>query len=328
MRQGERRSLFRVLPRPAAVVPDAAAAAAAVRVVTGHVRGDSPEFEAVWQDLLAFFADPTVDEVLVNGTHGLWLVQAAGLTGRPSPFASTAAFSGWLLALARREGVRLDPLCGAAGGSLMQESFRWHCVLPPLSQDGPLFSLRRHRFDVLSLCDFAAAPAVLAAVAAAMTARSCVLVAGPTGAGKTSLLVALLRAYAAAERVVIVEALAELPRVSAACVRLLERRANLENIGEVGMARLVSEALRLRPDRLVVGEIRGSEARVFVETLGTGHGGMMATIHAGSVEEALARLRCLAGPDGGVTRPALHVVLVERGCPPRIRSLTHVDGGW
>jgi pilus assembly protein CpaF len=139
---------------------------------------------------------------------------------------------------------------------------------------------------------------------------------------------ALLRRFAADERVVLVESLAELPLPSPCSVRLLERRPNLENIGAVSMTRLVQEALRLRPDRLVVGEVRGGEANALCQSLVSGHQGVMTTLHADNPEDAIAKLVLLAGSSSGRrSSPVwagtlLQVIMMGRGTPPRLLSVT------
>lgn len=279
----------------------------------------------VLDKLLTYFSDAQCDELLCNGPHTLWLVDARGMRAGPAPFTDDLSMAEWVQDFAWSQGARLDPQCGSAGG-LLGEEFRWHCVLPPLARDGPLFSLRRHRFAHLDLASFAGHAQYAERLSTIMQARHNLLVVGPTGSGKTSLLVALLSAHARTERVLCVESTPEFPRLHPAWVRLVERPASIEGQGAVAMPRLVGEALRLRPDRLVIGEIRGREAASFVEAAMTGHGGTYATMHAGSVPEALRRLAYLArelGPlavetiDGTHGSP-LEIVVMERGHPPRI----------
>jgi pilus assembly protein CpaF len=279
-------------------------------------------------DLMTYFSDPAVDELVVNGGCGMWLVRGDRLRAASSPFAHAEEVAMWAQELARQQGIRLDPLCGAAGGSLPEQAFRWHCVLPPLAPDGTLFSLRRHRFDSLCISDFRACPNLMEQLRGVMQRREGLLIAGPTGSGKTTLLAALLRLHAASERVILVESLSELPLPSPCSVRLLERRPNLEGIGAVGLTRLVQEALRLRPDRLVIGEIRGHEAGAFCESLMSGHEGVMSTIHASNPDDAIARLSFLASSGGLHRAPTawpgleLHVAMLERCIPPRLVSLS------
>jgi pilus assembly protein CpaF len=305
-------------PAPSAVVPVSAPA------TPPREARRSSEVEA----LLARFADPAVDELLVNGTRSLGVVRQGCVTTEPSPFRDPWTLLCAIQDFAVEQGVRLDPLCPSAGGAFADHGYRWHALLPPLSPEGALLALRRHRFRELGLAAFDASPVTRTALVDAMKTRRNLLIAGPTGSGKTSLLAALLTATALQERVVVVESLEELPLASAAWIRLLERRANLEGAGRVDLRHLVREALRLRPDRVVVGEIRGEEAAPFLEAGLSGHGGLIATIHAGSVAQALARLRLLSGRGSRGFQTLLNeltqvlgVVVMERGRPPRIVDL-------
>ncbi len=242
------------------------------------------------------FRDEAVDEVLVSGRGTMSVVRGRRIESGRSPFADREAFAVWLFELAREHGTRLDPMRPAAGGSLGGGAFRWHAVLSPVAADGPLLALRRHRFEALPLGAFVGGDGARL-LAAAFDHGKPLVIAGRTGSGKTSLLAALLAERAATERVVILEALEELPQASPHWVRLVERAPNLEGKGGVALPRLFQECLRLRPDRLVIGEVRGTEARVFTEAALTGHRGVVTTMHARSREQVLARLRALAPPE-------------------------------
>lgn len=292
--------------------------------------------------LLGFFVDQQVDEVLINSSRSMVTIAGNRVKVSRSPFGSGQEMLHWLTLFAREEGVRLDPLCGSAGGMVDPErltqiwthagQLRWHALLPPLSQDGPLLALRRHRFGVISLTDFGGTDEVKSQLLQAMASRRSLLIAGPTGSGKSTLLVALLAAHASQERVVILESVAEIPSLFPTWVRLLERLPNLEGVGAVALDRLLKESLRLRPDRLVLGEVRGREAQPFFNALLSGHDGAMATIHAGTVHEARHRLGALASNQGGCqgepldstfgamrqVLAGLDVVLMKRGNPPFI----------
>lgn len=239
----------------------------------------------------AVFSDEAVDEVLVDGLGRMSVVRSGRSERQRSPFKGRDALAEWLLAAAEETGARLDPLRPATGGRL-GGAFRWHAVLSPTAPDGPLLSLRRHRFASLKLAAFAEGSVADALLMAFECGRPLVI-AGPTGSGKTSLLAALLAERAAHERVVCLEAFEELPDASPQWVRLVERTPNLEGKGGVTLARLFHESLRLRPDRLVLGEVRGAEARLFAEAALTGHRGVLTTMHAGSRAQVLARLRAL-----------------------------------
>jgi pilus assembly protein CpaF len=296
----------------------------------------------IWAQLLGFFVDQQVDELLINSARSVAIVAGERVQVGRSPFGSGQEMLHWLTLFAREEGVRLDPICGSAGGMVAPQrltqvwndagQLRWHALLPPLSQDGPLLALRRHRFGVISLTNFGGTDDVKGQLSRAMGSRRSLLIAGPTGSGKSTLLVALLAAHASQERVLILESVAEIPSLFPTWVRLLERLPNLEGVGAVSLDRLLKESLRLRPDRLVLGEIRGSEAQPFFNALLSGHDGAMATIHAGTVHEARHRFGTLASNHGGCqgepldskfavlgeASAGLDVVLMKRGNPPII----------
>ncbi len=258
-----------------------------------------------------YFEDPRVDELLLNAARGMTVLRGTQAEHRASPFASVDVFVEWLHEFATAQGSRLDPMAPATGGSLDNASYRWHAVLPPLSPDGPLLSIRRHRFDSLSLASFAEAAEHVESLRRLVSRQRPLVVAGTTGSGKTSLLAALLRECAPDERVVILESLPELPAAAPGWIRLVVRPPSLAGRGGFGLTRLLEESLRLRPDRIVLGEIRGAEElAVFHAAKRTGHGGVMATIHAGSVSGARARL------DGEVA-----IAFMQRGEPPRLVEL-------
>jgi pilus assembly protein CpaF len=171
-------------------------------------------------------------------------------------------------------------------------------VLPPLALDGPVLTIRRFRprgFTPQDLVDRGTLPApLLEFLARAVRARCTLLIVGGTGSGKTTTLGALARCIDPGERVVTIEDAAELRLGLPHVVRLEARPPNLEGRGEVTIRRLVRNALRMRPDRLIVGEVRGAEALDLLVALATGHAGSLCTLHAGSAAEALRRLETLA----------------------------------
>ncbi len=245
-------------------------------------------------DIEEIFADLSVEELLVNGACSAWVCARTGMRALASPFVDQRDALRWVQDLARRSGVRLDPLYPANGGMLQVTGlYRWHCVLPPIAVDGPLISIRRHNFSRLTLDDFGLAADVRQALVQAISRRRPLIICGATGAGKTTFLAALLNTYMRDERVIILEHIAELPCASERWMRLVERAPNIEGIGAVGMDRLLEEALRLRPERFVIGEIRGREAPTYIRSLMAGHGGSLATMHAGSVDACARRLQTL-----------------------------------
>ena len=199
----------------------------------------------------------------------------------------------------------------------LADGTRVTAVLPPLAVDGPLVAVRRHRSTVVPLDELAGAgPA--AALRARVAERRNVVVYGATGSGKTTLLNALAGLLPADERIVTIEDVAELRLPGDHVVRLEARPGTAEGVGRVAIRDLVRVALRLRPDRIVVGEVRGAEAADMVWAMSTGHRGCMSTVHASTATDALARLEHMAVAAGdGVpmdavrsqVRAAVHVLV-------------------
>src|SRR5262249_16652907 len=158
------------------------------------------------------------------------------------------------------------------------------------ASDGPLFSLRRHRFNELTFDDFLLSKTQGAFLEESVRIGRSILICGATGCGKTTFLALLLRAFSLHERVAIIEQIPELPALSSGWIRLAERPASLDGAPSFDLEQVFREVLRLRPDRLVVGEIRSREARPFLQAMASGHGGSMATLHAASPEQAFERV--------------------------------------
>jgi pilus assembly protein CpaF len=194
-------------------------------------------------------------------------------------------------------GRRVDeasPLCDAR----LPDGSRVNVVIPPLALGGPVLTVRRFRREGFSLDDLvingSLSEGLASFLAAQVAARASVLVSGGTGSGKTTLLNALSGAIPSGERIVTIEDAAELRLRQRHVVRLESRPANVEGRGEVTIRRLVANALRMRPDRIVVGEVRGGEALDMLMALNTGHDGSLTTVHANSPEDALRRIETLA----------------------------------
>jgi pilus assembly protein CpaF len=194
-------------------------------------------------------------------------------------------------------GRRVDeasPLCDAR----LADGSRVNVVIPPLSLSGPCLTVRRFRREGFSLRELVAGGTLPAAVAELLAlcvaARASVLVSGGTGCGKTTTLNALSGAIPGEERIVTIEDAAELRLRQRHVVRLEARPASLEGRGEVTIRALVRNSLRMRPDRIVVGEVRGGEALDLLQALNTGHEGSLSTVHANSPRDALRRLETLA----------------------------------
>jgi pilus assembly protein CpaF len=241
--------------------------------------------------------DPAVDEILVCGTEPVWVERAGRLEATSARFGSEAALRHVIeriLAPLGRRADEAEPLCDAR----LPDGSRVNVVLPPLALDGPLLTIRRFRPRGFGPHDLVAQGTVteplLAFLGRAVAARCTVLICGGTGSGKTTTLGALASFADPAERIVTIEDAAELRLALPHVVRLEARPPNLEGRGEVTIRRLVRNALRMRPDRIIVGEVRGPEALDLLSALTTGHAGSLCTIHAGSAAEALRRLETLA----------------------------------
>ncbi|MEU5859726.1 MULTISPECIES: TadA family conjugal transfer-associated ATPase [unclassified Nonomuraea] len=300
----------------AGVEPTAAQVAVALRAERS-VYGDA-EILAVARALCAdligagplepLLARPDVTDVLVNGPREVWIDDGGGLRRTSVTFADDGAVRRLAQRLAAAAGRRLDdasPYVDArlAGG------VRLHAVLPPIASGGTCVSLRLPPRRTFTLSDLVSAgtiaPAAVTVLTAMVDARLAFLVTGGTGTGKTTLLSALLSRADPAERLLLVEDSAELRPLHPHVVRLETRPANLEGAGGVGLRDLVRQALRMRPDRLVVGEVRGAEVVDLLAALNTGHEGGCGTLHANAAADVPPRLEAL-GCAAGLTREAVH----------------------
>jgi pilus assembly protein CpaF len=242
-------------------------------------------------------ADSSVDEIMVSGTDPVWVERAGRLEATAVRFGREQDLRDAIERILAPLGRRVDeaePLCDAR----LPDGSRVNVVLPPLALDGPALTIRRFRRRGFSPEDLIAngtlTPPLLEFLARAVRARCTILVCGGTGSGKTTTLNALSSFIGADERVVTIEDAAELRLRQPHVVRLEARPPNLEGRGEVTIRRLVRNALRMRPDRIIVGEVRGPEALDMLTALSTGHDGSLSTVHAGSPAEALRRVEVLA----------------------------------
>ena len=242
-------------------------------------------------------ADQAVDEVMVNGPGEVYVERHGKLERSTAVFESDGALMHAIERILAPLGRRVDeasPLCDAR----LADGSRVNVVIPPLSLSGPCLTIRRFRHEGFSLRDLVAGGTLPASaadlLALAVAARTSILVSGGTGSGKTTTLNALSDAIPAGERIVTIEDAAELRLRQPHVVRLEARPPSLEGRGEVTIRQLVRNALRMRPDRIVVGEVRGGEALDLLQALNTGHDGSLSTVHANSPEDALRRLETLA----------------------------------
>ncbi|MCX5068764.1 TadA family conjugal transfer-associated ATPase [Micromonospora lupini] len=261
--------------------------------------------------LAPLLADPEVTDVLVNGVR-VWVDRGSGLHQVAVPVGSVEDVRRLAQRLIASAGRRLDDGSPYADARL-PDGTRLHAVLPPVATEGPYLSLRtfRHRpFSLDELVRQGTVPRPVAPLlAAVVAARLAYLVTGGTGSGKTTLLNTLLGLVPATERIVLVEDAAELQPGHPHVVGLQARTANVEGTGVVTLGDLVRQALRMRPDRLVVGECRGAEVVDLLAALNTGHDGGAGTLHANTPSDVPARLEAL-GMLGGLPRAALHAQVV------------------
>jgi pilus assembly protein CpaF len=257
--------------------------------------------------LQALLEAPDITDVLVNGPDDVWVDRGAGLERAAVSLGSATGVRTLAVRLAALGGQRLDDACPTVDARL-PDGTRLHAVLEPLAETGAVISLRVLRtraFTVDELVAGGALPGPWAGLLRSLVLRRAnVLVSGGTGTGKTTLLATLLSLVPDTERVVTVEEARELRPTHPHVVHLAARRANVEGAGAVDLADLVRNALRMRPDRIVLGECRGAEVREVLMAMNTGHDGGFATLHANAVAVVPARLEALAGL-AGMTREAV-----------------------
>jgi len=283
----ERRTLEAAVRRLAATEAPLATRAELAAVVDGLV-GLGP--------LEALLRDGEITDVLVNGPRDVWVERAGELVRTDVGFDDDGQVVAAVERIIAPLGLRLDRSAPIVDARLPDGS-RLHAVVPPATPDHPVVAVRRFTQAVPDLAALVASGGATAAEAEtlrrAVTDRRSIVVSGGTGSGKTTLLNVLSREIPAGERVVVVEDASELA-LRGHVVRLEAHPPNSEGAGEITLAQLLRSALRLRPDRIVVGEVRGPEAFDLVTALNSGHAGALSTVHANSPEEALWRLETLA----------------------------------
>lgn len=254
-----------------------------------------------------FLEDPMVSDVLVNGHDQVWVDRGSGLTRVDASFSSTEDMVTAVERVLAPLGLRIDRSAPMVDARLPDGS-RLHAVLPPAAVDYPLIAVRRFTQRVRTLGDLVeagtATPVQIAALVDAVESRMNIVVSGATGSGKTTLLNLLGATIPERERIVTIEDAAELS-LPGHVVRLEARPANTEGRGELTIRALLRSALRLRPDRIIVGEVRGPEALDLISALNTGHQGSITTVHANSPAEAMLRLETLALSAGVASESAV-----------------------
>jgi pilus assembly protein CpaF len=241
--------------------------------------------------------DPRVTDVLVNGHAEVWVERRSVLELTGIRFENEAELRKLIERIVGEAGSHVDVSHPIADARLSDGS-RLHVVLPPVAPGGPLLSIRRWPPMPYSLEDLVAVEMLsgddAGRLRAAVSNRATLAISGSTGSGKTTLLNALLGCIDPGERIVTIEETAEFRPRCAHCVSLLAREANIEGNGKVTLFDLVRTSLRMRPDRIIVGEVRGGEMLAALTALSTGHPGSMLTVHARSAEDAIDRMVMLA----------------------------------
>lgn len=278
------------------------------------------------EDLLA---DPAVEEVMVNGPDSVYVERAGRIEATDVRFGDEEELRNAIERILAPLGRRIDELSPMVDARLADGS-RVNVVIPPLAIDGPALSIRRFGArrpgpdELVELGTLSVAQCEL--LQAAVAGRRSVLVSGGTGSGKTTLLNALSSFIAPGERVVTIEDAAELRLQQSHVVRLESRPPSVEGRGEVTVRDLLRNALRMRPDRIVIGEVRGAEALDLLTALNTGHDGALSTVHANSPADALSRLETLALMAGlGLPHEAI-AEQVQRGIDLVVHLQRRPDG--
>ncbi|NLX97699.1 MAG: CpaF family protein [Rhodopirellula sp.] len=267
--------------------------------------------------------DPSISDILVNGPAEVFVERRGRLEKADICFADQPHVMRIIQRVVSRVGRRIDEVSPTVDARLPDGS-RVHAIIPPLALDGPKLSIRRFGVRPLDADDLVDGGSLtremLDFLAAAVQARVSFLISGGTGSGKTTLLGALSAFVSDAERLVTIEDSAELILRHPHVVRLETRNANVEGSGEVSQRELVRNSLRMRPDRIIVGEVRGGEALDMLQAMNTGHEGSLTTIHANDTRDALSRLEMMVA----MTGLELPVPVVRQYISAGIRLVVHL----
>ncbi|MGQ0745028.1 MAG: CpaF family protein [Acidimicrobiales bacterium] len=269
-----------------------------VEQVTVDVMGYGP--------LAGLLADPSVSEIMVNGTGSIYVERGGLLARTPLRFSTAEHARRVIERMAAQVGRRIDESSPMVDARLADGS-RLNAVIPPLAVDGPVLTIRRFPAQPLGV-DYLVSVGTLTAelvtlLAACVAGRLNIIISGGTGTGKTTLLNVLSSFVGPGERIVTIEDAVELRLRQDHVVRLESRPANIEGRGEVNIRDLVRNALRMRPDRIIVGEVRGGEALDMLQAMNTGNDGSLSTVHANSPADALSRVETMVLM-GGVDLPS------------------------
>jgi pilus assembly protein CpaF len=240
--------------------------------------------------------DDTVTEIMVNGPYDVWVERAGRLSRTPVRFTDDGHLRRIISKMVAQVGRRIDEASPMVDARLPDGS-RVNATIPPLSLTGPLLTIRKfgkQRLDMAALVERGAlGPESADLLARCVEARLNILIAGGTGSGKTTMLNSLSASIPDGERIITIEDAAELSLSQRHVLRLEARPANIEGEGAVTIRDLVRNSLRMRPDRIVIGEVRGAEALDMLQAMNTGHDGSLGTLHANTPRDALARLETM-----------------------------------
>ncbi|OXS15048.1 pilus assembly protein CpaF [Zobellella denitrificans] len=264
-----------------------------VRQILDEVLGLGP--------LEPLLADSTIADIMVNGAKSLYVERRGRIERVPLTFRDDEHLMGVIERIVSSVGRRIDELSPMVDARLKDGS-RVNAIIPPLALNGPTLSIRRFTVEKLAidtLIDFGTiTPAIAQVMEAVVKGKLNILISGGTGTGKTTFLNILSSFIPANQRIITVEDSAELQLQQPHVVQLESRPANIEGRGEVGLRDLVKNTLRMRPDRIVVGEVRGAEAFDMLTAMNTGHEGSLTTVHANSPRDALSRLENMVSMTG------------------------------
>ncbi len=264
-----------------------------VRQIEDEVMGLGP--------LEPLLADPTVSDILVNGPHQVYVERAGKIESTDVRFNDDAHLLNIIDRIVSKVGRRIDESMPMVDARLHDGS-RVNAIIPPLAIDGAVLSIRRFGRDTLTMDDLirlgSISPAIVDVLKAVVLARLNVMISGGTGSGKTTLLNVMSSYIPERERIITIEDSAELQLRQPHVVRLETRQVNVEGKGQITQRDLVRNSLRMRPDRIVVGEVRGAEALDMLQAMNTGHDGSLTTVHANSSRDALSRIETMVAMSG------------------------------
>lgn len=282
-------------------------------------------------------ADPTISDILVNGASQIYIERRGILEKTDVQFSNDQHLMRILDRIVSRVGRRIDESSPMVDARLADGS-RVNAIIPPLSLDGPVISIRRFGTDPLTAPNLiennTLSESMLRFLEAAVRGELNIVISGGTGAGKTTLLNVLSSFIPAEDRIVTIEDAAELQLMQEHVVRLETRPPNIEGKGAIRQRQLVINALRMRPDRIIVGEVRGDEAVDMLQAMNTGHDGSLTTIHANSPRDALGRLEMMVSmanlniSDKAVRQQiasAINLIVQISRLPDGTRRVTHIS---